>query len=58
MLKLTFGLWQKRDTSDKWTGTFSILGKKFVVFMDENKSDKPNAPQKTLTIMESLNDAS
>lgn len=53
MLSLRMGVWKKDTKSgSSSSGSFTILGKKFVVFVDENQSDRENAPDFWVTIKE------
>ena len=51
MLKITFGLW--RSKKGDLFGSFTIFGKKFVVFINEYEAKKENHPECTVTIQES-----
>lgn len=51
MLKITFGLWRSKD--QHLYGSFTILGKKFVVFLNDPNTKSNNAPEYSVTIQES-----
>jgi hypothetical protein len=56
MLKVTCGIW--RSDNGHLHGTFSVLGKKFVVFINDVEIPKEGGPEKTLTIQEDHKNAS
>jgi hypothetical protein len=56
MLKLTFGLW--KNDNGTISGTFTVFGKKFICFINENESmssRSTNSPIHSITIMEAKN---
>ena len=54
MLSLRLGIWEHDKKKGSSSGTFNLLGKRFVVFVDRNesKSKNPNAPDFWVTIKE------
>lgn len=56
MLSLRMGVWEKDGSS---SGTFKILGKRFVVFVDKNDraQGNKNAPHFWVTIKEAPEEA-
>ena len=52
MLSLRMGIWTSSDDQAKASGTFNILGKRFVIFVDKNDAKKGNSPDFWVTIKE------
>ena len=52
MLTLRMGIWTNPNKSKSSSGTFNVLGKRFIVFVDENENKRENAPDYWVTIKE------
>ena len=54
MLSLRLGIWKTEKRPGSSSGTFNLLGKRFVVFVDENQSEHKteNSPDFWVTIKE------
>lgn len=58
MLSLRMGVWFKDATNNSSSGTFTLFGKKFVVFVDRaEKKRNPDSPDCWVTIKEHTNGA-
>jgi hypothetical protein len=51
MLQLKTGLWESKSATI--SGSFTVFGKEFVVFMNKNENQSGNQPDYYLTIQES-----
>ena len=52
MLSLRMGIWSSSDDKTKSSGTFNVLGKRFVIYVDKNDQKKGNSPDFWVTIKE------
>ena len=46
------GIWSDTKQNDKASGTFNVLGKRFVIYVDKNDAKKGNSPDFWVTIKE------
>jgi hypothetical protein len=52
MLSLRMGIWTSKEDQSKSSGTFNVLGKRFVVYVDKNENKRENSPDFWVTIKE------
>lgn len=52
MLKLSSGIWKSDKPPGEMSGTFSIFGKRFSIFINPNNKKTGNQPDYYLTIQE------
>jgi uncharacterized protein (DUF736 family) len=52
MLQLKFGIWDNK--SGVLSGSFTILGKEFIAFLNKNENKSGNQPDYQVTIKETL----
>lgn len=53
MLSLRMGIWKDSKEKSKSSGTFTVLGKKFVIYVDTNNNkNSANSPDFWVTIKE------